>query len=106
MRWKKSFLQQYNISFDGSIESLSQLISTIYKDEMNDNRVVIAIDAVSVSPNISVSMNGEVTGLVHLNHIDESDAIQIIRSPEDFASFVESHANQAIRYFLSHIFAP
>ena len=99
MRWKKSFLQQYNISFDGSIESLSQLISTIYKDEMNDNRVVIAIDAVSVSPNISVSMNGEVTGLVHLNHIDESDAIQIIRSPEDFASFVESHANQAIRYF-------
>lgn len=45
---EKSFLQQYNISFDGSIEF---------------------------------------------------DAIQIIRSPEDFVSFIESHANQAIRYF-------
>ena len=66
---------------------------------MDDKRVVIAIDAVSVSPNISVSIDGEVAGLVHLNHIDESDAIQIIRSPEDFASFVEAHTNQAIRYF-------
>lgn len=60
---------------------------------------MVAVDAVSVSPNISVSKNGEVTGLVDIERIDKSEAVKIISSVEEFAKFVEMHANQATRYF-------
>lgn len=57
------------------------------------------IDAVSISPSISVSSDGDITGLINLNHIEIEDAAKIIKTPEYFAKFVETHASQAIRYF-------
>lgn len=97
--WKKDFLDKYKINFDGSEESLLQIVEAIYDGEMHDKRVVVAVDAVSVSPNISISSDGKVTGLIQLDHIEPSEALNVIRSPEDFGAFVEKYAHQAIRYF-------
>ena len=59
--------------------------------------MVIAVDAVSVSPNITVSKDGTVTGLVNLKRIDQTEALKTIRSPEEFASFIERYADNAIK---------
>lgn len=99
MKFKKDLLKKCEINLDGSKESNIKLINTIYGAEINDKRIVLAIDAVSISPSISVSSDGDITGLINLNHIEIEDTAKIIKTPEDFAKFVDAHASQAIRYF-------
>lgn len=76
---------------------MAKLFEAIYDNDVGDKRIVLAIDAVSVSPNISVTIEGEVS--VDLTQIEKTDAINILRSADNFVKFVEFHASQAIRYF-------
>ena len=92
-------LSKYKINLDGSIESLQQLIKTFYDEAFEDPRVVVAIDAVSVSPNIVLSSDGKVEGLVNLQSISIEEASEFIKSPDSFAKFVKQNAHQVIKYF-------
>ena len=65
--WKKDRLKEYNVKLDGTVDSLSQLKEKFYGTEMDDNRAVVAIDAVSISPNITVKINGQVSGLIEMD---------------------------------------
>ena len=60
-QWKNEILQKFNINFNGSEQSLSKLIKTVYSEENLNQKIVIVINAVSVSHNISVSKDGNAT---------------------------------------------
>lgn len=56
---------------------------------ISDNRVVLAIDAASVSARVSVSKDGVIKGL--LNTKFTQDAKTILSSSQEFAKFIEKH---------------
>lgn len=78
---------------------LTQLKEIFYGIKMDDNRVVVAIDVVSVSPNITVDINGCVSWLIELDSLPAEEASIIINSPEKFAHFIEQNIEKVIRYF-------
>lgn len=53
----------------------------------------------SVSPNIVLSSDGKVEGLVNLQSISIEEASEFIKSPDSFAKFVEQNPHQVIKYF-------
>lgn len=95
-RWRTKYIQKYRICLDGTPESIENMIAS-YMSDIEDKRVVLAIDAASVSARVSVSRNGEVKGLLETKWTDESD--RILSSPQEFATFVHDHENEIIRYF-------
>lgn len=66
IRWRKKFISKYKICLDGTPESIQNMVDS-YLGEIDDKRVVLAIDAASVSARVSVSSNGEVKGLLNTN---------------------------------------
>ena len=95
-RWRMKYIQKYKICLDGSPESIENMIIS-YMSDIEDKRVVLAIDAASVSARVSVSHNGEVKGLLETKWTNESE--KILSSPQEFAAFVKDHENEIIRYF-------
>ena len=65
-----------------------------YITDKEDDRVVLAIDTVSVSAQVSVSEDGEVKGLLNTKH-----AQIILSTSKEFAKFVDEHQKEIIRYF-------
>lgn len=96
VRWRQKYIENYKICLDGSIQSIENMIVTNMSD-VDDKRVVLAIDAASVTARVSVSKNGEVKGLLTTKWTAESD--KILSSPQEFAAFVNQHEHEIIRYF-------
>lgn len=99
MSWKKDMLSQYQISLDGSIQSIKNLVDTFYDKDFTDKRAVVAIDAVSISPNITIDNSGKVTGLIDIKSIKKEEAEIIINSPDKFVEFIHSNIENVIKYY-------
>ena len=89
---EKKYFNKYKICLDGQEDSISHLID-MYMNEIEDKRVVLAIDAASVSSRISVSKDETIKGLLHKKWTTESH--KKLASPFNFANF----ASDIIRYY-------
>ena len=98
VRWRQKYIEKYKICFDGSIQSIENMIVTSMSD-VDDKRVVLAIDAALVTTRVSVSENGEVKGLLTTKRTEESD--KILSSPQEFAAFVNKHEIRIYFFCLS-----
>lgn len=96
IRWRKKFISKYKICLDGTPESIQNMVDS-YLGEIDDKRVVLAIDAASVSARVSVSSNGEVKGLLNTKWINNPN--EVLSTPYEFSTFVSSHEHEIIRYF-------
>ena len=94
--WRKKYISKYKISLDGKQESINTMIDAYITDK-EDDRVVLAIDAVSVSAQVSVSEDGDVKGLLYTKHVN--DAQVILSTSKEFSKFVDEHQKEIIRYF-------
>lgn len=97
MRWKAKILEKYEINLDGTKDSLASILKIMHPDYLQDPRAVIATDAVSISPNVSVSIDSTVTGLISIDSLPLSETAEILKSPEDLANFVKQHADDVIK---------
>lgn len=95
-RWRTKYIDKNKICLNGSPQSIENMIGN-YIANVNDKRVVLVIDAASVSARVAVKRNGEVKGLLVTKWTNESE--KIISSPIEFSSFVKGHEDEIIRYF-------
>ena len=98
-RYRKKFLNDFNLSmhsFDGKLENLQKLINLF--TNKNDLRYVIAIDAISLKSYVSISKEGNVSGMKFIKKISVDDAKQYLENETDFNSFVEENKDQIENY--------
>jgi hypothetical protein len=61
----------------------------------SERTVVLAVDAVAFRPLVTVTENGEVTGLKHLTQLENPDLFtEFLRDPHAFAHFLQQHWKQ------------
>ena len=103
-RWKKEEFQRIGFDknlFDGSIENIQRLFKMFVCDNFQTKRtkIVLAIDAVGVKPNVIIHKDGRIEGLIEDLKIDIELASEIRKSSDAFYSFINANNEDIIADF-------
>lgn len=104
-RYKQKLLEQEGITkdlFNGSLESLQYLLSVCWAREdipEVDHRCVLAVDAASVTPSLSIRKDVTVHGLIDEIEIEEAARKALAGGIDAFNQFVESNKGEICKYY-------
>lgn len=99
LRYRKSIESELNYTediFNGDIRNILRLMENglpCYSGQ----KLIMMVDAASVTPSIKVKRNGQVSGLIAPNNIDIEQAELLIQSESEFTSFLKDFENFIIR---------
>lgn len=91
---EKKYFDKYKIRLDGEETSINDLL-TIYMSGIDDQRVVLAIDAASISSRVSVARDGTVKGLLSKKFTANTN--KILSTSIEFANFVKENESDIIK---------
>ena len=100
---RQAMLKQYNLTkecFDGSVESIKLLRSKLWDETYDDNRCVLAIDAASLNPQVSIDLTGKVTGMTDdfPNNLTPEDALLLRTNHEAYKEFIKENKKYISKY--------
>jgi hypothetical protein len=107
-RYKALYNSSHDISIhllDGSQESLHVLLELFFKD-LTDTRCVIAVDAASVKPILSVRFDGKVDGLVEDMMLTQTQTESILNDENMFADLAQFYSSKLICYEYVYYLCP
>lgn len=91
--------------FDGSDENITMLLN-FYLPPQYQGKLILLVDAASVTPYVQVHPNGQVVGLIGIDHIEEADAQVLIDDEEAFDKFVIENREKVINAMFGIMVAP
>ena len=111
-RWRSNFLLSKGISrdvLDGSLDSLRKLFSQYFGAgyEARRPRVVLAVDAAGVSPNVVVHKDGHVDGFLDPDaSLPIPQAMHLRESLDELRNFISANRESVVRDFFVVLACP
>ena len=105
--YRKRLLDKYNLSsdtcFDGSVETIQNMKERLWihnQEGEDDMRCILAIDAASINPQVSIDTNGHITGFTSDGPqvIDIEKANKVRTSAHEYRKFVKENARFVAKY--------
>jgi hypothetical protein len=99
LQYRKDMMREMDIdcdAYNGSPRNIENIIRFFLSGDF-DGRAIIAIDAASVTPNVTIHYNGAVTCLIEPLAISDEESEEIIGDPERFDNFVSDHADTIVK---------
>ena len=112
--FRKQMLEEYGIDgidfLDGSPDLIARLKDSLWKDkgEDNDMRCVIAIDAASVNPQVSISPEGKIIGFTEdgPQQVSPEEAKQLRSDSKAYKRFIKKNLQYVIKYEFIALLCP
>ena len=101
-RWTKEEFSRIGLSmdlFNGSLLSIQKLFEYFINKDFKNVKIVLAVDAAGVKPNVVIHKNGKIDGLLDGVEIDPDEIIEIKKSLETFNAFIEANKTDIIHYY-------
>ena len=102
--YQKELLEKYKLNgehpLDGSPEIINELSEALWDNERSDKRSVLAIDAASINPQISISENGKVTGFTSEGpqQVTKEQAKLLRESRKAYTQFIKKYKKFVSKY--------
>ena len=103
-RYQKELLEKYKLNgdhpLDGSPEIINELKEALWDNEGKDKRSVLAIDAASINPQISIAENGTVTGFTSggPQKVSQEEAKLLRESRKAYKQFIKKYKKFVSKY--------
>ena len=102
-KYRKEMLDHYQLTeenLNGSKESISILRSKLWNTDFGDDRCVLAIDAASIKPQISIDLTGKVSGMINdfPNNLTPEDALLLRTDHSAYKNFVLDNLDFICKY--------
>ena len=103
-RYQKELLEKYRLNgehpIDGSPEIIAELRDALWDNERNDTRCVLAIDAASINPQVSIAEDGTVTGLTEdgVQTVGPEEAKRLRKSQNEYKRFIMINKDCICKY--------
>mgnify|MGYP002471641323 CR=1 FL=1 len=97
--YKKYFLDKYQITddiYNGSIQNVDKIIKTFLPANF-DGKLVIMIDAASVTPYVKVIDDGTVEGFIHPVKLKKKVVKQLIENEQAFCNFINENYDSIVQ---------